>query len=627
MFVWQTQHIRSMDLTPKLSRPWWAPLGSCCAAPASSSNPAKCVDEDVAVNSRRNNCVVRWLNRNDVEKQEMAQRIDNFSAKKEHADEQIKDANITTHRVQERLNSITLIRDELLAEKISTQNDLERLKSVLQENEFLRGKVAEVTAARVKDVEAKDAAIKNLQSTHEQLNDEILESNENIAAKSSEVKSLQSSLAGVTLSRDELSYRKGVTQKELGELTVKMNEISVVKDSLLQENKVLCGKIAEVTDARKYLQEELENSTTTSRDKLAALQDSLEAKDAVIENLHKIIEPLNSKILELNEDIAAESSEAETLQNSLAAVTLRRDEMQKDLEELTRKMDEVSVAKNAMQRENEFLRGKVAEVTDGRENLQRELDTSTANSLAGATLIRNELLAEKALTHKELRELAVKMSEISAVKDSLLQENEFLCGKVAEVTDARKNLQEELEASKTTSGHELAALKKSLEAKDTVIENLHKILEQLNSKILESNENSEGIAGSTELELPAPKVAKEALVNLQQYLVAAQQRIEGADGNTQTLPHAEVGGNASVHKEGSILCDEKVVAHDAAAAENPTIKKKARRKLIPRSNSEFAEGEEGELGFGDIASVQGEPKKAHDAAATENPTIKKKSTA
>jgi len=299
--------------------------------------------------------------------------------------------------------------------------------------------------------------------TVEQLNSRILESNESSAAKSSEIESLQSSLAAVTL-------RKGEMTKELEGLTPKMNELSATKDSMQQENELLCLVVDEVTAARDDLQKELETSTKTSRDKVAALKDSLEAKVTVIENLDKTVEQLNSRILESNESSAAKSSEVESLDR--------------------------------------------VKLLDGQGSMQ-----------------------------KELEELTMKMNVISAAKDSILQENELLRAKVAQITDSK------------------------------------------------------------ELGLPASKDATgAAMVNLRQYLVSAQQQIEGADGNAQIVPHDEV------HNEGSTMVDEQVTSDDAAATKNTVIpqqgdqKKKARRKLTPRAMAELTEGEEGELGFGDIAS-------------------------
>ena len=50
---------------------------------------------------------------------------------------------------------------------------------------------------------------------------------------------------------------------------------------------------------------------------------------------------------------------------------------------------------------------------------------------------RDDVLAEKGSTQKKVEELTMKMDEISAAIDSMLQENESLRSKVAEVTDAR----------------------------------------------------------------------------------------------------------------------------------------------------------------------------------------------
>jgi len=262
-----------MDLTPKLSRPWWTPIGFCCTTPSPSGNAATRSETDVVIKSR-SDCWIRWLKRYDTDGQK----------KIKHAHEKLNDDTIAIRRLQELLNSMTLSRNDILVESNSIQKDLEEVSATkeltLKENELLRGKVAEVTAAksevtdaRDKDMELKDEEIKNLQKCKY----ELLESNKICAAKKSEVE----------LKRDEILAREGVAQQELKELKKTMNEISAEKDSLLKENELL-------RRARDSLQRDLETSTTKNRDEVASLKstlhDSMEAKDTVIEELLKILE-------------------------------------------------------------------------------------------------------------------------------------------------------------------------------------------------------------------------------------------------------------------------------------------------------------------------------------------------
>eukprot|EP00579_Thalassiosira_antarctica_P025627 CAMPEP_0202003498 /NCGR_PEP_ID=MMETSP0905-20130828/9060_1 /ASSEMBLY_ACC=CAM_ASM_000554 /TAXON_ID=420261 /ORGANISM="Thalassiosira antarctica, Strain CCMP982" /LENGTH=568 /DNA_ID=CAMNT_0048560641 /DNA_START=86 /DNA_END=1792 /DNA_ORIENTATION=+ len=560
-----------MDLTPKSSTPWGS-LFDCCRtapAPSSSGDPDQkhgYNNEDVVIKPTTGNVVIRWLRdeKNILEKQEMAQRIDSLSTETKLADEknialgkELNDAKNAARQMQEQLNSkIDVVKAARNAqEQLNAKIESHVVKAASQAQVQLKFKIESLSADLL---ESKRDSATNLAV---------------LAARSADVESLQKELEAVqkslvdaTMSTDLLLTEKDSMQKDMDEVTSKMNEISAAKDSMQLEIKSLHGKVEESTAAKakevENLQMELE-STTAKSDELLAEKDSLQHK----------LETLESNVARIT---AAKGVELGNIKKELESVRLSRiDATNADVE-----------------------------------NLQQELASVQIHAEGNAEKLGNDLEAYRSRIHiadNSVETLSAQLNAAHAERDKLHEDITAWLDEMAKQKESQKQeLTQQIET--LTVGNDAAIGK--------VGEGGEEVEGECDSTIMQKDGgDSDVVPHMANIPSERPTITEEEddATAMNVATTAKEQEIPNEEGPTvnssaeATKPAESSSAEKVSSDEAAMTKDPITTSADTTTAVSPKKKKKKKKKKRPKltpvttPRKGDCDEEEGDFGFGDIA--------------------------
>ena len=345
-----------------------------------------------------------------------------------------------------KISEISIERDELLAEKDSMQ---QRIESLLVE-------VAHVTSANADEVQSLQTELETAKKIQGNVRDDY-----EIARLKNELKRSQSTHANTSSVRDNLSQENELLQEKVDMLQISLKEVTA-------ESKLCLGNLQlELELAREQL-EDTESNNKKLEDELEGCKGEIEGANANIallesdllhsKNLAKSLEGSHAEALLLSEEKSTLATQKEELDQQVASLLVKLDNMKGENESLIAELDKANAATNRVQ-----------------EHLQAELD-KMQKSLDATASRRDQVLAEKNLIQQEMTDTAKVKDELLAEIESLQQSLESLKSKVKD----RDNLQKDLEA--------VAGEKDDLLAEQSNMQNRVEFLESKVSEISATKE-------------------------------------------------------------------------------------------------------------------------------------------